>query len=150
MTTISHYSKPKRVFAGLLAVWMSGIVFLLCCGAMPKAARESAEMESCPLAKAGHCHKSSSVNTPIDGNALRFEANRNDDSTFECCGFLPRFFDKVRKGENIQLVAVLPARAESTPATFAFVRIKSNAFFGYRPRPLNRSGTYLKNRVFRI
>lgn len=135
-------SATKRIFAGLLAVWLSGVVFLLCCG-MPKS--QAAEVESCPLAKKGHCAKSSG-----DENALRFEIVQNADSSFDCCGFLPQVFDKVRKAERNQEVSELPVKLEVSSLSFGFIRIQPSTFYGYRPQPLNRSGTYLKNRVFRI
>lgn len=140
-------SITKRVFAGLLAVWLSGVVFLFCCG-MPNA--QAAEAESCPLAKMGRCDKSVSDKPSTDENALRLETFQSDKSALDCCGFLPQVFDKARKAEPVQQIAAAAEKQSIEPPTFAFVKIKSNAFFKYRPRPLNRSGTYLRNRVFRI
>lgn len=137
----SRNSVTKRIFAGLLAVWLSGVVFLLCCG-MPKA---QAEIESCPLAKIGHCAKSSG-----DENALRFEIFQNADSSFDCCGFLPQVFDKVRKAERNQEVSELPIKLEVPALSFNFINTQAAASFYCRPRPIDRSGTYLRNRVFRI
>lgn len=135
-------SVTKRIFAGLLAVWLSGVVFLLCCG-MPKA--QAAEIESCPLAKKGHCAKSSG-----DENALRFEIFQNADSSFDCCGFLPQVFDKVRKAERTQVISELPVKLKVPALSFDFIKTQAADSPYYRPRPINRSGTYLKNRVFRI
>lgn len=136
-------SIAKRTSAGLLAVWMSGIVFLLCCGAMPEA--KAAEVESCPLAKKGHCAKSAG-----DENAVQFVSFQNADSVFDCCGFLPQVFDKARKIERNQLTADVPVKPEIKSPLLVSIKVQPNAFFAYRPRPLNRSGTYLKNQVFRI
>lgn len=138
----SQNSVTKRIFAGLLAVWLSGVVFLLCCG-MPKA--QAAEIESCPLAKKGHCAKSSG-----DENALRFEIIQNADASFDCCGFLPQVFDKVRKAERIQEVPELPIKPEVPALSFDLIKTQAAASFYYRPRAVDRSGTYLRNRVFRI
>lgn len=135
-------SAAKRIFAGLLAVWMSGIVFLLCCAAP---AAKAAEIESCPLAKKGHCKKSAG-----NEKALRFEGFENGGTSFDCCGFLPRVFDKVRKIEKAEQIAALPVRIKTAPQLFAFIKLQPNTFSGYRPPPQNLSGTYLKNRVFRI
>ena len=135
-------SAAKRIFAGFLAVWLSGIVFLLCCTAP---AAKAAEIESCPLAKKGHCKKSAD-----DEKALRFENLESGGTSFDCCGFLPRVFDKVRKIEKAEQIAALPVRIKTAPQLFAFIKIQPIAFPGYRPPPNNRSGTYLKNRVFRI
>jgi hypothetical protein len=152
MKALSQNSKTKRVFAGLLAVWMSGIVFLFCCGAMPNAKAQGLDAESCPLAKKGHCDKSmNGGESPVDNNASRFDANPADGSSFDCCGFLPQVFDKARKTENIkQVAAIATTQAAPSLPKFVFIKTAPNAFYSYRPRPLNRSGTYLKNRVFRI
>ncbi|MCY7348576.1 MAG: hypothetical protein LH614_20495 [Pyrinomonadaceae bacterium] len=48
----------KRIFTAALAVWLSGIVLVVCCK-MPTVNAESSAMESCPLAKKGDCKKSS-------------------------------------------------------------------------------------------
>lgn len=151
MKAISQNSKTRRVFAGLLAVWMSGIVFLFCCAAMPAEA-QGGEVESCPLAKKGHCDKSTGgVESPVDENALRFDARRGG-SSFYCCAFLPQIFDKARKTVNVKQIAAAATTAtiEASQPKFSLVKTESKVSFGYRPRPLNRSGTYLKNRVFRI
>lgn len=132
----------KRIFAGLLAVWLSGVVFLLCCTA-PEA--KAAETESCPLAKKGHCQKSAN-----DEKALRFESFGSGGTSFDCCGFLPRVFDKFRKTEKSEQVAALPVQVKIAPQSSGFIKLQPVAFSGYRPPPPNRSGTYLKNRVFRI
>lgn len=152
MKASSQNSKTKRVFAGLLALWMSGIVFLFCCGAMPNAKAQGLDAESCPLAKKGHhCDKSTGEKSPSDENAVRFDANLADDSSFDCCGFLPLVFDRARKTENIkQVAAIATAQAAPNSPQFVFIKIEPKVAFGYQPRPLNRSGTYLKNRVFRI
>lgn len=137
----SQISIAKRISAGLLAVWMSGIVFLLCCGAMPAAA----EVESCPLAKKGHCAKTSG-----DEKSRRSEIFQNADSSFDCCGFLPQVFDKVKKAERNVEIAELPIKLEARSLSFDFIKTQTSTFQHYRPRLPNRSGTYLKNRVFRI
>ena len=135
-------SAAKRIFAGLLAVWMSGIVFLLCCAA-PEAV--AAETESCPLAKKRHCPKSAG-----DEKTLRFESFGSGGATSDCCGFLPRVFDKVRKIEKAEQIAALPVRIKSAPQLFGLIKLQPGVFLSYRPPPQNRSGTYLKNQVFRI
>ena len=140
-------SRKKRVFAGLLAVWMSGVVFLFCCG-MPKA--QAAEIESCPLAKASHCRKSASDTSPKDEEALRVETFQSGGLAFNCCGFLPQVFDKAKKAEQSLQIADAPKRAIIEPPALVFIKIEPDTFTVYRPRPLNRSGTYLRNRVFRI
>ncbi len=138
----------KRIFAGLLAVWMSGVVFLFCCG-VPKI--QAAQIESCPLAKKNHCDKSAiGSKSSTDENAVRFETAQADGPAFNCCGFLPQVFDKVKKAESNHQIAEAPKRTVIESPAFVFIKIESDTFTAYRPRPLNRSGTYLKNRVFRI
>lgn len=144
MKTVIHpqNSITKRIFAGLLAIWLSGVAFLFCCG-MPEA--QASETESCPLAKKGHCLKSTS-----DEKALRFESFQKSKPALDCCEFLPQVFDKVRKTERSQQLAALSVKSEIQPFSFDFIKAEPGVFDNYRPRPLNRSGTYLKNRVFRI
>lgn len=132
----------KRLSAGLLAVWLSGVVLLFFCGTMKA---QAAQIESCPLAKKDHCLKSSS-----NKDALQFESFQNDNLAFDCCGFLPQFFDKVRKTEQKQQIAENSVKSQVKPPSLVFIKVQPNAFFKYRPRPLNRNGTYLKNQVFRI
>ena len=146
-------SVTKRIFAGLLTVWLSGIVFLFCCGAMPttQAVAEAESESCCPLAKMDHhCDKPAVGETTAAENAERFDAFQNGKSAFDCCGFLTHVFDKARKAEIVKQIAAVAEKTVIETPKFAFVKTKSNAFFKYRPRPLNRSGTYLKNRVFRI
>ncbi len=139
---------PKRIFAGLLAVWMSGVVFLFCCG-VPKA--QAAEIESCPLAKTSHCHKSASEKSSKDEHVLRVETFQSDGLAFDCCGFLPGFFDKARKVEKSeQIAAVAGIKPQFVLPSFSLVRTRPITFYNYHPRLPDGSGTYLKNRVFRI
>ncbi len=127
---------------------MSGVVFLFCCG-LPKV--QAAETESCPFAKKNHCDKSvTDSKSSAAENAVRFEIAQSDCPAFNCCGFLPQVFDKIKKAEQrIQIAEVSNRMVIESPA-FVFIEIKSDSFAAYRPRPLNQSGTYLKNRVFRI
>lgn len=147
MKAYPHNSTTKRIFSGLLAVWMSGIVFLFCCGAPNiKAANE----ESCPLAKIGHCNKSSDGKYAKDANALNFETFENNGLAFDCCSFFPTIFYKARNVEKIQQIAEIPVKLKVETAALVFIKVKTNTSINYRPRLPNQSGTYLKNRVFRI
>ncbi len=141
-------SKAKRILAGLLAVWMSGIIFLFCCGT-PKT--QTADIESCPLAKAGHCKKSVSDKAAADENLLRFATDDNGGPLLDCCGFLPKVFDRIRKSESSPQIAFSPAtQVKPIAPPIQFAKTEPNNFLSYCPRPINRSGTYLKNQVFRI
>lgn len=135
-------SKTKRICAGLLAVWLSGVVFLFCCGAVNARA---AEAESCPLAQKGHCSKST-----INKSAFWTETYGENSPYVDCCGFLPQLFNKVRKTESAQQIALGRATVEIKRPPAVFADFKPGAFFSYRPHLFNRGDTYLKNRVFRI
>ena len=152
MKEISQNSKPKRIFAGLLAVWMSGIAFLLCCCAMPAKAQVGGA-ECCPSAKKSHhCDKSMGDESPVDDHALRFSVSQADNLCLDCCGSLVLVFDKAKRADDIKHPAKLSATAKSAtnPLFSLFVKTASAPFDRYRSHPLNRSGTYLRNRVFRI
>jgi len=137
LKTISH-----KTLAAFMAVWLSGVVFLLCCEQMNGKATEA---EFCPLAKkSAHCDKAERV------NADSSFAESTSETAIDCCGFLPAVFDKVRKLEQTQkLVAVTPKLAAagfrvpqltnsspSTPTVRASVR--------------KRGRTLVQNCVFRI
>ena len=79
-----------RSLAGVMAVWLSGVVFLLCCQTTAAAMPDG---DSCPMAKmSSHCDKMKQQNA----DSAVFEA-----PPVNClnCGFLPVVFDKTRKIE---------------------------------------------------
>src|SRR5687767_8734721 len=100
MNSIFPQQKSRKIISSLLVVWLSGFVFLFCCGAMETRANE----EFCPLAKAkSHCNKSEKSKT--DDSAILLE--QSDNKKYDCCGFLPAVFDKARKIEkNLQAANV--------------------------------------------
>jgi hypothetical protein len=131
----------KKFLAGSLIFWLSGIIFLFCCE-MP--AVQAAEKDSCPLAKASHCNKKTS-----DEDSGKNVSVKPGDQAFDCCIF-PGVFDKARKVEkNPQTSAIAQFTKVSSPV-FGQPKVESGIPNTYRPLVLNRSGTYLKNRVFRI
>lgn len=146
MKAYSQNSMTKRIFSGLLAVWMSGVCFLFCCGAP----NVQAEAESCPLAKTNHCGKSHGAKASKNDNAPKFESLQNNGLAFDCCGFFPTIFSKERNVEKTNHIAELPATLEIASPALVFVKVKSKAFVACKSRTLNKSGTYLKNQVFRI
>ena len=135
-------SITKRILSGLLAIWMSGFVLLFCCGT---SSARAAEKDSCPLVKKDHCSKSKETE-----KVSQFETVLDDNSTFDCCGVLPQLLDKVRKVEINRQFAALPATLDITRLSVFPIQSKERNFFEYRPPMLDRSGTYLKNHVFRI
>lgn len=135
-------SISKRIFAGLLAVWMSGVAFLFCCGTINA---QAADVEICPLSKKSHCPKSL-----VNKEALRIEVLQSDISEIDCCAFLQQVFNKIKKTETSQQIAGIPAKLEAKHSPVVFIAFKLGTFFDYRPHLLNRGDTYLKNQVFRI
>jgi hypothetical protein len=121
-------SKVRNYFrcglAAFLAVWLSGIAFLICC--RPMTAANSAEA-FCPLAKmGGHCDKAN------DEQALSWNTERTDDCGVKGCAYLPIVFDKSRKIEKTQKHAVpasTVALANFAPPTAS--RILSSAAVSY-------------------
>ena len=131
-----------KTFAGFMAIWLSGVVFLICCHAQKA---NAAEMEFCPLAKSGvHCNKS-------DQNIESLKLTKQSgESGMDCCAFIPALFDKTRKIDNDQqTAAVAPVLSVITPK---LVSVAAN-FAPARPylsAVLQKNSTFLKNRTFRI
>lgn len=132
----------KRIIAGLLAVWLSGVVFLFCCE-MPMA--KAAEAESCPLAKTNHCHKKSA-----GADVSQFVSLQTDDRTFDCCRFPSQVFDKARKIETIQQTAAVATIVKVAPPQFSFVETNFKRREIHQSFIRNRGSTFLRNCVFRI
>jgi hypothetical protein len=140
MTAKTLRKLTQKAFAGFMAVWLSGVVFLLCCHATPMP-----EMDSCPLVRMGaHCDKADK-----ERETEKVTSGTNE-TGIDCCAFIPAFFDKTRTVDTNQQVAVAP------PATTALeprvVVIRSN-HYPVRIRPsivLVKNDTFLKNRTFRI
>lgn len=141
----------KQLTAGFLSIWLSGVVLLLCCGNMEARAAEAAA-DSCPLARMSHCDKQRQARSDSDENNPDFAGVQKQSQTFDCCGFLPKVFDKARKIEKIPQIALTAAAAtEKIPAPkFSFVAQAAESPKIYQPVVRNRGSTYLKNCVFRI
>jgi hypothetical protein len=131
----------KRIFTAALAVWMSGIVLVICCQ-MPSAKAAGAEMESCPLAKKGDCAKSAQVNSG--------ESFGNESQSFDCCVFPAKVFDKARKIEVQPLIAEAGETTEIAAPKSFIVRQTFTSPKIHQSFIRNRGSTYLRNRVFRI
>jgi hypothetical protein len=132
----------QRIMSSMLVIWLSGVALLFCCGNMQARA---AQTDSCPLAKTSHCDKQSGDENNPDSAKFQKES-----FAFDCCGFLPKVFDKARKIEKIPQLAIVSPSAEVPAPKFSFVvrRVKSPKI--YQPVVHNRGSTYLKNCVFRI
>ena len=138
-----HFNKiVHKALTGFMAVWLSGVVFLLCCQTMNAKAMAA---DSCPLAKKSeHCNKAKKA----DQKSPVFEFK--GESRVECCSFLQAVFDKARKIEQGQeQVAITPKVspvrfAPPTPASIlpTFTTLHSHV--------QDRHGTFKRNCVFRI
>lgn len=159
-------SYPHRILAGLLAIWLSGVVLLFCCGNMEtKAAAAAAnETEFCPLSKSGsgsgsgassHCNKKS-VSAAEAEAETDFAKFQSQSKIFDCCGFLPKIFDKARaavggKNQKSSATAAVSLSGVSAPKfSFAFTGFVFDSPKVYQPVVHNRGSTHLKNCVFRI
>jgi hypothetical protein len=132
----------QRIVSSVLVIWMSGVVLLFCCGNMQA---RVAEADSCPLAKAGHCDKQSN-----NENAVDFASFQRETGALDCCGFLPKLFDKARKIEKNPQAAIAATVAKTPAPKFSFVIHQVKAPKIYQSAVRNRGSTYLKNCVFRI
>ncbi len=131
----------KRIIAGSLIVWLSGVIFLFCCEPMKVQASEN---ESCPLAKTHNsCYK-----TKTEDNSQFSSIERN--LTLDCCKFLPQVFDKARKNEKIQKAEVAAAIVKISAPKLFFAKHEYNQPKVFKSPVLERGNTYLKNCVFRI
>ncbi len=132
----------KRIIAGLLTVWLSGVVFLFCC---ETSKANASETESCPLSKTNHCNKKSTNETV--SLTISFQAENH---TIDCCRFSSQVFDKARKLETNQPTAEVSSIVKTPAAKFFFVERKFSSPKVYHPLILNRGSAYLENCVFRI
>jgi len=142
MKTNLLQQNTKRVVAGLLAIWLSGAVFLLCC---ETSKAEVSIVESCPLKKASHCDKKST-----DETVPQFASLGAENHTIDCCRFPSQTFDKARKLETHQQPAQVPANVKVPTPKFASFKTKPESPSFYQSFVRNRGSTHLRNRVFRI
>jgi len=130
----------KRVIAGLLAIWLSGVVVLFCCE-MPSVNAANDEIESCPLAKKGDCSKSSVSDSGEFFGQIPF--------SFDCCSVPAKIFDKVRTFENSKSLATV--ESVKVPASQFFLFEKTFRASEFHRSFVRHSGSiYLRNRVLRI
>ena len=130
-----------RFFAGFMAIWLSGAVFLLCCERI-KGAPESVEF--CPLAKkSAHCDKGEKANIAAASIATGFNA-------VSCCSFLPAIFDKARKIERTEKQSgTTPAVLRATAYKFTAVG-HTPAFTAFHSRIEAHQKLFIQNCMFRI
>ena len=128
----------RLALTSFMAIWLSGVALLLCCHVQPADAADF-----CPLAKfGGHCDKANKE------KSTEKATNPSDEQGFDCCAFIPSFFDKTRTFDNGRIVAsVAPAIVEPpSPPT----RIISVPAYAYQPTVLLKNNSFLRNRTLRI
>jgi hypothetical protein len=136
-------SFAHKGLAGFLALWLSGVVFILCCHLQNEYV---AKRDSCPLVKLGaHCDKGQEK-----AKQPEIITRQNDDQEMDCCAFIPAFFDKTRTNDNYQQVAAAAPTAISAPSIVLITRQVIAAPRVYNSPPLLKNDTFLKNRTFRI
>src|SRR5436190_7257652 len=106
-----------KTFAGFMALWLSGFLFLIACHA------QSSQTFSCPLMKMGaHCDFAEKQK-----NAEKFTPPTTDNG-IDCCAFIPAFFDKTRTNEGqpqtliAATVAIVEEKKVATRINFAPAR----------------------------
>jgi len=124
-----------------MAVWMSGLVFLFCCGPTKAAIDET---QHCPLGKPEH-HCDTPADVPESSSVSRAEG-----VCVECCGFLPAVFDKARKVDQPQPPAATPERIAVRPRLLTPRPIRIACVPAYRGRLTDKSRTFISTQVFRI
>lgn len=131
---------PQRIVSSLLVVWLSGLVFLFCCGAM----EVQAKTEFCPLAKGkSHCDKAK-----IGDSAFLLKQSENE--VFDCCGFLPAVFDKARKIEKTLQAAKIADKIKIESPRFSAAANNFEAIEIYYSPIYDREKIFIRNCVFRI
>ncbi len=124
-----------------MAFWLTGLVFIFCCGAM----QTSDAKEFCPLAKAGsHCDK-----MKADDASPKF-SGETESANFDCCAFLPALFDKARKLEKFQETAQVSANLKIELPQFSLAQNDFQPTEIYQPPIFHSSKIFIKNCVFRI
>lgn len=131
-----------KTLAGFMALWLSGFIFLFCCSTLNA---KTMEKESCPLAKMSkHCDKAKNANQNVP------VVESTDESSFDCCGFLPVVFDKSRKIEQDQKQIAMTPKVIVVKFILPRPANISPTFTAFQSRVPNRHGTFMKNCVFRI
>jgi hypothetical protein len=140
MKFLFSQQNTQEIISSLLVVWLSGFVFLFCCGTTEIEAKDN----FCPLSKAKkHCDKSE---TGSSSDSLRQASNED----FDCCGFLPAVFDKARKIEKNPATANLSGEIKIESVKFSSVKIENAVAEIYQPPIFYKEKTFIKNCVLLI
>jgi hypothetical protein len=132
--------KPQKIISSLLVIWLSGLVFLFCCGTM----EVQAKGEFCPLAKAkSHCDKAKT-----DDSVVLLKQSENEN--YDCCGFLSAVFDKARKIESNSQTAIITDKVRVERPQFSPVADSFEIAAIYFAPSYSQGKVFIKNCVFRI
>jgi hypothetical protein len=132
----------RKVCAGFMALWLSGVVFILCCHLQNGYV---AGRDSCPLVKLGaHCDKAEKA------KQSEIITSPGSDQGMDCCSFIPAFFDKTRTNDSSQQVAVAAPIAIPAPSVTVITRYNYAFPHAYQSPPIPKNDTFLKNHSFRI
>ena len=132
----------RKTLAGFMAIWLSGVVFLLCCHVQNTMA---AGMESCPLVKLGaHCDKADK-----EKDSEKVE-KQSTEPGMDCCAFIPVLFEKTRTRDSNQQIAIVAPTTVVVKPRLVAVQINFAPAYPYLSTVLIKSDTFLKNRTFRI
>jgi hypothetical protein len=143
MKNLSAKSATKTI-AAFMVFWLSGVLFLFCCGTMQAQARDA---EFCPLAQKGQSHCNKAKSGVSDFSTV---SKQSDNLNFDCCGFLPAVFDKTRKIEKNQQAALPVAKVKVDLPKFSFTENNFEATADYRSPVLKQGKIFIKNCIFRI
>lgn len=138
----AKFSRPlTKTIAAFMVFWLSGVLFLLCCGTMTA---QASEKEFCPLAGKGqsHCDKAKAVSPTFTKDS--------DNLKLDCCGFLPAVFDKTRKLEKIAQIAQPADKIKVDLPIFAATENSFPITANYHPPVLRHEKIFIKNCIFRI
>ena len=133
--------------AGFMSVWLSGIVFLVCCDKLNGQPDDSVPMASME----GHCDKMRrKAAAPSSKDSESIAVQNTQTNLVNCCGFMPIVFDKIRKIEKDgQHIAAMPAvaRVKFHPPAVIDNASPPAPDYGQAAYPEN---IFLKNCAFRI
>src|SRR5262245_46739322 len=128
----SNHRFSLRFVAGGLAIWLSGVVLVLCCHM-----QQAEAADFCPLAKFGaHCDKAEK------GTNSEKLTNQNDECGLDCCSFIPSFYDKTRVLDHNGNVAVVSSDVIEIDASQKANKSAFVPFYTYRPVVLLRNDSF--------
>lgn len=131
----------RKPLAGFMAVWLSGVLLLICCGTI---SGKSDDAKNCPLAAvSAHCDKGKTVKTSDT-------VQQTIPESIDCCSFFPLIFDKDRKIERTEQPVLVWAQPAARRVDISAIAAPSWAGRSSRSYTPDRRYTFVKNCMFRI